>query len=333
MTDQGIGAPVRRKEDFRFITGQGRYVDDINRPGQAHAYFLRSPHAHAKIKSIDLSAANAAPGVVAIFTGDDIAADKVGGLICGWAIFNKDGSPMRAGAHPALANGKVRYVGDHVAVVIADTLAQARDASELINVDYEVLPAVSSMAAARKAGAPTIHDEAPDNQFYDWELGDKAGTEAAFAKAKHVTKLDIVNNRLIPNAMEPRAAVGEYDSGTDGLTLYTTSQNPHVARLVLSAFIGLAPEHKFRVIAPDVGGGFGSKIFIYAEETVCVWAARKVNRPVKWTADLARRPDADRLFGVDEDLRTETAADVRRDHAQLVLGQPQHERALSLIHI
>ncbi|HRY04161.1 MAG TPA: xanthine dehydrogenase family protein molybdopterin-binding subunit [Beijerinckiaceae bacterium] len=285
MTDQGIGAPVRRKEDFRFITGQGRYVDDINRPGQAHAYFLRSPHAHAKIKSIDLKDASAAPGVVAIFTGDDIAADKVGGLICGWAIFNKDGSPMRAGAHPALAQGKVRYVGDHVAVVIADTLAQARDAAEMINVDYEVLPAVADMAAARKAGAPTIHDEAPDNQFYDWELGDKAGTDAAFAKAKHVTKLDIVNNRLIPNAMEPRAAVGEYDMGSDSLTLYTTSQNPHVARLVLSAFIGLAPEHKFRVIAPDVGGGFGSKIFIYAEETVCVWAARKVNRPVKWTAD------------------------------------------------
>ena len=285
MTDQGIGAPVRRKEDFRFITGQGRYVDDINRPGQAHAYFLRSPHAHARIKSIDLKDASAAPGVVAIFTGDDIAADKVGGLICGWAIFNKDGSPMRAGAHPALAQGKVRYVGDHVAVVIADTLAQARDAAEMINVEYEVLPAVADMAAARKAGAPTIHDEAPDNQFYDWELGDKAGTDAAFAKAKHVTKLDIVNNRLIPNAMEPRAAVGEYDMGSDSLTLYTTSQNPHVARLVLSAFIGLAPEHKFRVIAPDVGGGFGSKIFIYAEETVCVWAARKVNRPVKWTAD------------------------------------------------
>ena len=285
MTDQGIGAPVRRKEDFRFITGQGRYVDDINRPGQAHAYFLRSPHAHAKIKSIDLKDASAAPGVVAIFTGDDIAADKVGGLICGWAIFNKDGSPMRAGAHPALAQGKVRYVGDHVAVVIADTLAQARDAAEMINVDYEVLPAVADMAAARKAGAVAVHDEAPDNQFFDWELGDKAGTDAAFAKAKHVTKLDIVNNRLIPNAMEPRAAVGEYDMGSDSLTLYTTSQNPHVARLVLSAFIGLAPEHKFRVIAPDVGGGFGSKIFIYAEETVCVWAARKVNRPVKWTAD------------------------------------------------
>ncbi len=285
MTETGIGAPVRRKEDFRFITGAGRYVDDINRPGQAHAYFLRSPHAHARIKSIDASAANAAPGVVAIFTGDDIAADKVGGLICGWMIHNKDGSPMRAGPHPALAQGKVRYVGDHVAVVIADTLAQARDAAEMINVDYEVLPAAADMAAARKPGAPAIHDEAPDNQFYDWELGDKAATDAAFAAAKHVTKLDIVNNRLIPNAMEPRAAVGEYDDGTDSLTLYTTSQNPHVARLVLSAFIGLAPEHKFRVIAPDVGGGFGSKIFIYAEETVCVWAARKVRRPVKWTAD------------------------------------------------
>ncbi|MFV0279143.1 MAG: xanthine dehydrogenase family protein molybdopterin-binding subunit [Rhodoblastus sp.] len=285
MTGTGIGAPVRRKEDFRFITGQGRYVDDINRPGQAHAYFLRSPHAHARIKSIDLKAASAAPGVVAIFTGDDVAADKVGGLICGWAISNKDGSPMRAGAHPVLAQGKVRYVGDHVAVVIAETLAQARDASELIVVDYDVLPAVADMASARKPGATAVHDEAPDNQFFDWELGDKAGTEAAFAKARHVTRLDIVNNRLIPNAMEPRAAVGEYDMGADSLTLYTTSQNPHVARLVLSAFIGLAPENKFRVIAPDVGGGFGSKIFIYAEETVCVWAARKVNRPVKWTAD------------------------------------------------
>ncbi len=285
MTATGIGAPVRRKEDFRFITGAGRYVDDINRPGQAHAYFLRSPHAHATIDKIDTSAALASPGVVAIYTGDDVAADKVGGLICGWMIHSKDGSPMKGGAHPALAHGKVRYVGDHVAVVIADTLAQARDAAEKIVVDYGVLPAAADMAAARKAGAPTIHDVAPDNQVYDWHLGDKAATDAAFAQAKHVTRLDIVNNRLVPNAMEPRAAVGEYDSGTDSLTLYTTSQNPHVARLVLSAFIGLAPEHKFRVIAPDVGGGFGSKIFIYAEETVCVWAARKCGRAVKWTAD------------------------------------------------
>jgi carbon-monoxide dehydrogenase large subunit len=285
MSATGIGASVKRSEDIRFITGKGHYVDDINRPGQAHAYFLRSPHAHATIDKIDAAAAREAPGVVAIYTGDDIAADKVGGLICGWMIHSKDGSPMKAGAHPVLAQGKVRYVGDHVAVIIADTYAQARDAAEKIVVDYGVLPAAFDTATTMKKGAPQVHDVAPDNIVYNWHIGDKSATDAAFAAAKHVAKLDLVNNRLIPNAMEPRAAVGEYDSGADSLTLYTTSQNPHVARLVLSAFIGLAPEHKLRVIAPDVGGGFGSKIFIYAEETVCVWAARKIDRPVKWTAD------------------------------------------------
>ena len=285
MSATGIGASVKRKEDIRFITGKGRYVDDINRPGQAYAYFLRSPHAHATIDKIDASAALKAPGVVAIFTGDDIAADKVGGLICGWMIHSKDGSPMKAGAHPALAQGKVRYVGDHVAVVIADTYAQAKDAAEKIEVHYTELPVVIELAKAASAGQAQIHDAAPNNTIFNWHLGDKAATDAAFASAAHVTKLDLVNNRLIPNAMEPRAAVGEYESGTDTLTLYTTSQNPHVARLVLSAFVGLQPEHKFRVIAPDVGGGFGSKIFIYAEETVCAWAARKIDRPVKWTAE------------------------------------------------
>src|SRR5271168_3189706 len=280
-----LGASVKRTEDIRFITGKGHYVDDVNRHGQAFAYFLRSPHAHATIEKIDLSAALKAPGVVAVFTGDDIAADKVGGLICGWMIHSKDGSPMKAGAHPALAQGKVRYVGDHVAVVIADTYAQARDAGEKIEVAYTELPAVAGTASAAQPGQPQIHDAAPANTVYNWHLGDKAATDAAFAAAKHVTKLDLVNNRLVPNPMEPRAAVGDYDSGTDTITLYTTSQNPHVARLVLSAFIGLAPEHKLRVIAPDVGGGFGSKIFIYAEETVCAWAARKIDRPVKWTAD------------------------------------------------
>ena len=285
MSATGIGASVKRTEDIRFITGKGHYVDDFNRPGQAHAYFLRSPHAHATIDRIDISAALKAPGVAAIFTGDDIAADKIGGLICGWTIHSKDGSPMKAGAHPALAQGKVRYVGDHVAVIIADTYAQAKDAAEKVVVDYGVLPAASDTATAAKAGAPQIHDVAPNNTVYNWHIGDKGATDAAFAAAAHVTRLDLVNNRLIPNAMEPRAALGEYDSGTDTLTLYTTSQNPHVARLVLSAFIGIAPEHKLRVIAPDVGGGFGSKIFIYAEETVCVWAAKKIDRPVKWTAD------------------------------------------------
>ncbi|HEU4519314.1 MAG TPA: xanthine dehydrogenase family protein molybdopterin-binding subunit [Microvirga sp.] len=284
MSATGIGAPVRRKEDQRFVTGQGRYVDDFNRPGQGYAYFLRSPHAHAAIRSIDTGAARAMPGVVGIFTGDDLAADKVGGLICGWMIHNKDGSPMRAGPHPALAQGKVRYVGDHVAVVIAETLAQAKDAAEAIAVDYDVLPAVVDTATASRA-ATAIHEVAPDNTVFNWHLGDRDAVDQAFAQAKHVTAIDITNNRLVPNPMEPRAALGEYDPGNDAYTLYTTSQNPHVARLVLSAFIGIAPEHKLRVVAPDVGGGFGSKIFIYAEETVCVWAAKKVKRPVKWTCD------------------------------------------------
>ncbi len=284
MTATGIGASVRRKEDQRFITGKGRYVDDYNRPGQAYAYFLRSPHAHAEIRGIDISAAAAMPGVVGILTGEDLAADKVGGLICGWMIHSKDGTPMKAGAHPALAQGKVRYVGDHVAVVIAETLAQAKDAAEAITVDYDLLPAVVETAKAAGAGT-VVHDVAPDNTVFNWHLGNQSDVEAAFARAAHVTKLDIVNNRLVPNPIEPRAAVGEYDEAEEAFTLYTTSQNPHVARLVLSAFIGIAPENKLRVVAPDVGGGFGSKIFIYAEETICVWAAKKVGRPVKWTSD------------------------------------------------
>jgi aerobic carbon-monoxide dehydrogenase large subunit len=285
MSATGIGASVKRSEDIRFITGKGHYVDDINRSGQAHAYFLRSPHAHATINKIDIADALAAPGVVGVFTGDDLAQDKIGPLVCGWMIHSKDGSPMKGVVHPELAVGRVRYVGDPVAVVIADTLAQAKDAAEKIVVDYAVLPAATDTATAAKAGAPQLHDVAPNNIVFNWHLGDKAPTDAAFAAAKHVARIDLVNNRLIPNAMEPRAAVGEYDAGTGIFTLHTTSQNPHLARLVLSAFVGVAPEHKLRVISPDVGGGFGSKIFIYAEETVCVWAAKKIERPVKWTAD------------------------------------------------
>ena len=303
-----IGASVKRTEDIRFVTGKGHYVDDLNRPGQAYAFFLRSPHAHATIDKIDTSAALKLPGVVAIFTGDDIAADKVGGLICGWMIHSKDGSPMKAGAHPALAQGKVRYVGDHVAVVIADTLAQARDAAEKIEVHYSELPAVVDTAKAASPGQPQLHDVAPNNTIFNWHIGDKAATDTAFASAAHVTKLDLLNNRLIPNAMEPRAAVAEYDSGTDAITLFTTSQNPHVARLVLSAFVGLAPEHKLRVIAPDVGGGFGSKIFIYPEETVCAWAAKKIDRAVKWTADRTESFISD-AHGRDHATHAELALD------------------------
>jgi aerobic carbon-monoxide dehydrogenase large subunit len=308
VTATGIGASVRRKEDQRFITGKGQYTDDINRPGQAYAVFVRSPHAHAAIKKIDASAALKSPGCLAVFTGEDIAKDKVGNLICGWMILSKDGSQMKAGPHPALAQGKVRYVGDHVAVVIAETLAQAKDAAEAVSVAYDVHKAVVDLGTAQAAGQPQIHEQAPANTVYQWHLGDKGAVEAAFAAAKHVTKIDIVNNRLIPNAMEPRAAIGDYDPGSDSFTLYTTSQNPHVARLVLAAFIGIAPENKLRVIAPDVGGGFGSKIFIYAEETVCIWAARKVRRPVKWTGERSESFLAD-AHGRDHLTTAELAVD------------------------
>jgi aerobic carbon-monoxide dehydrogenase large subunit len=285
MSATGIGASVKRKEDIRFITGKGRYVDDFNRPGQAYAVFVRSPHAHATINSIDVSAALASKGVAAVLTGADAVADKIGAHVCGWTITSKDGAPMKVGAFPALAAGKALYVGDPVAVVIADTHAQAKDGAEKVVVDYGVLPAAVDPGSSAKPGQPQVHDFAPNNTVYNWHIGDKAATDAAFAKAAHVTKFDLVNNRTIPNAMEPRAALGEYDAGTDVTTLYTTSQNPHVARLVLSAFQGIAPENKLRVVAPDVGGGFGSKIFIYNEETVCAWAAKKIDRPVKWTAE------------------------------------------------
>jgi len=285
MSATGIGAAVRRKEDQRFITGRGHYTADINRPGQTYAYFVRSPHAHAKIKKIDAGAAMKLPGVLAVLTGVELAADKIGNLICGWMIHSKDGSPMKMAPHPAIASGKACHVGDAVAVVIGETLAQARDAAEKVAVDYEVLPAVVDPAKAQASGAPQIHEVAPNNTIYQWHLGDGQAVDAAIKGAKHVTKLDLVNNRLVPNPIEPRAALAEYDPGADSLTLWNTTQNPHVARLVISAFVGMAPENKLRVIAPDVGGGFGSKIFIYPEEVVALWASRRVNRPVKWVAD------------------------------------------------
>ena len=285
MSATGIGAAVRRKEDHRFITGKGRYTADFDRPGQAYAVFVRSPHAHARIKSIDGNAAAAMPGVLAVLTGAELAADKIGNLICGWLIHSKDGSPMKMAPHPALAHGKACHVGDPVAVVVAATLSQAKDAAEKVACQYEVLPAVVDPATTQGKGAPQIHEVAPANTIYQWHLGDANAAEAALKSARHVTRLDILNNRLVPNAVEPRAAIGEYDSGSDSFTLWNTSQNPHVTRLVIAAFVGMAPEHKLRVIAPDVGGGFGSKIFIYPEEVVALWAAKRVGRPVKWVAD------------------------------------------------
>jgi len=285
MGVEGIGASVVRKEDRRFITGKGRYVDDIKVHGMTHAYFIRSPHAHARITGIELDEAKAMPGVVDVLTGAQIVDDKVGNLICGWAIHSKDGSAMKMGAWPAMAPEIVRFVGQAVAVVIAETKNLARDAAEAVVIHYEELQAVPNIAAAIAPGAPQLHPEAPGNVVYDWAIGDEAATNDAFAKAANVVKFDLVNNRLVPNAMEPRAALAEYNEAEEHFTLHTTSQNPHVARLVLSAFYNIAPEHKLRVVAPDVGGGFGSKIFIYPEEMVALWASKKVRRPVKWTGD------------------------------------------------
>jgi carbon-monoxide dehydrogenase large subunit len=309
MGADGIGAAVRRKEDVRFLTGRGTYTDDINRYGQTHAYIVRSSQPHAAIKRIDTSKALAAPGVVAVFTGADMAADGVGGLPCGWLIKNKDGSPMKEPAHPPLVVDRVRHVGDHIAVVIAETKAQAKDAAELVEIDFEPLPAVVDSLDALKAAAPQVHgDAAPGNLCYDWELGDKAAVDAAFAKAHKVAKIDLFNNRLIPNAMEPRAATGDYDPASGDYTLYTTSQNPHVIRLLMGAFVLHIPESKLRVYAPDVGGGFGSKIYHYAEEAIVTWAAGKVKRPVRWTADRSESVMSD-AHGRDHHSHAELALD------------------------
>lgn len=281
----GIGAAVKRVEDFRFLTGRGAYTDDMQRPNQAYAYMLRSPHARARIRAIDAAVAKASPGVVAVFTGEDL---QCGSIPCGWQIHNKDGSPMAEPEHPPLAKGEARHVGDQVAVVIADSYLEAKTAAHLIVVDYEELPAVVDMEQAIAGGAK-VHESLANNLCFDWELctadGGTAAVDAAINAAAHKVSLRLRNNRLTPNAIEPRAAIGEYDPGGGDYTLTTTSQNPHLIRLLLGAFVLNIPEHKLRVVAPDVGGGFGSKIYHYAEEAIVVWAAEKLRRPVKWTAE------------------------------------------------
>ncbi len=306
MSDQAIGQRVKRREDIRFITGKGRYTDDINLHGQTYAVFLRSPYPRARIASVDASAALAEPGVVGVFTGKDLAADGVGDLPCGWLVKSKDGTDMKIPSRPPLAVEVVNFVGEPYGVVIAETLAAARAAAAAVMTEFEELPPVADLAQA--TDGPQIHPNAPRNLSYEWELGDAAAVEAAFAKAAHVTRLELTNNRLIPNAIEPRAALGVYDAGTEDFTLYTTSQNPHLARLILSAFVKIAPEHKLRVISPDVGGGFGSKIFVYPEETTVAWAARRTGRPVKWTADRSEAFLAD-AHGRDHLTKAELALD------------------------
>ena len=305
--DHGIGAAQKRREDVRFLTGAGRYTDDISAYGQTYCVFLRSDVAHGTIKSIDTSDAEAMPGVVRIFTGKDF--EGIGGLPCGWQVTDKNGEPMKEPAHPVLAQGKVRHVGDPIAAVVAESLEEARNAAEAIVYDIDELPAVVDLKAALEAGAAKVHDDLDDNLCYDWQFGsDQAAIDEAFSNAAHVTTLDLINNRLVANPMEPRVALGEYNRANDESTLYTTSQNPHVIRLLMGAFVLGIPEHKLRVVAPDVGGGFGTKIFHYAEEAFVTFASRQINRPVKWTSTRSEAFMSD-AHGRDHVTKIELALD------------------------
>ncbi|RID93422.1 xanthine dehydrogenase family protein molybdopterin-binding subunit [Gemmobacter lutimaris] len=322
--DGGIGASTKRREDVRFLTGKGRYTDDINIRGQAHAWFVRSDVAHGTLNKVDVAAAEAMPGVLKVFTAADFAG--VGGIPCGWQVTDRFGKPMLEPKHPVLAEGKVRHVGDPIAVVVAETLEQARDAAEAVEVDISELTPVLDMKAAIAADAPKVHEEIGSNLCYDWGFVEenKAAVEEAFKNAAHVTTLELVNNRLVANPMEPRVAVGDFDSAGGMHTLYTTSQNPHVIRLLMGAFVLGIPEHKLRVVAPDVGGGFGSKIYHYAEEAFVTFAAKTLNRPVKWTStrseafisDAQGRDHVTKIeLALDKDnnftaLRTETYANM-----------------------
>jgi carbon-monoxide dehydrogenase large subunit len=272
-----LGASIKRREDPRFITGKGNYTDDLKLQGMTHAAFVRSPHANAKIRKIDTAKASKAPGVVAIFTGKDMVG--VNSLPCGWLL-----PELKIPAHMPLASDAARYVGDPVAIVIAESQSAASDAAELVAVDWDVLPSVTKTEKAAAKGSPQIHEVAPNNEAFKWQIGDAAATDAAFKSAPVVVKKRIINQRLVANPMEPRACVARYDESTGDWTLWVTSQNPHVHRLLMTAFVLGIPEHKVRVIAPDVGGGFGSKIFLYNEETVCTWATKQIKRPIRWTS-------------------------------------------------
>lgn len=314
--DHGIGASPKRREDVRFLSGTGNYTDDINIRGQAYVHFLRSDLAHGKINGIDTAAAAAMPGVLRIFTGADF--EGVGSIPCGWQVTDRHGEPMQEPAHPVLAQGKVRHVGDPIAAVVAETREQARDAAEAIEVDLEELPAVVDMKAALADGATKVHDDLTSNLCYDWGFVEenKGAVEEAFQKAAHVTTLELVNNRLIANPMEPRVAVGDFNRASGDSTLYTTSQNPHVIRLLMGAFVLGIPEHKLRVVAPDVGGGFGTKIFHYAEEAFCTFAAKALNRPVKWTASRSEAFISD-AHGRDHVTKIELALDAENNFTAL----------------
>ncbi len=279
MTDV-LGKPVKRVEDPKFITGKGRYLDDVKLPGMVHMAVLRSPYAHANIKGIDTSAAKKAPGVLAVIVGSEITWNP---LPMAWAAGGSSGIQNNVNMPRILATDSVKWTGEGVAAVIAETVEQAQDALELVQVDWEPLPAVTDTEKATEPGAPQLHENAPNNVVFEWQVGDKAGTDAAFENPEVHIRQRLVNNRLVPNPMEVRGDIGWYNPGTDEYTIWMSSQTPHIQRLLLAAFVTGIPEHKIRCISPDVGGAFGSKIFCYADMALVMWASRQIGgRPVKW---------------------------------------------------
>ena len=283
MTKFGLAQNVRRVEDPRLLIGAGRYTDDIQLPNEAYATVLRSPHAAARITSMDVSAARALPGVLAIYTGADLAADSIGGIPCGVPITNRDGSKRAEVPHHALASGMVRHVGDPVAFIVAETHQAARDAAEAVFVEYDILPSVTDLGATLDADAPQVWADVPLNTAFDWEVGDKARTDELFAQAAHVTRLTVVNNRVVVASLEARAASAQFEDGR--FTLYTNTQGGWSIRGMLAKSIFNLPEDAFRIVTPDVGGGFGMKLFLYPEQILVCYAARKLGRPVKWTSE------------------------------------------------
>ncbi|TDE86282.1 xanthine dehydrogenase family protein molybdopterin-binding subunit [Deinococcus sp. S9] len=298
-----VGQALKRKEDPRFITGTGHYTDDFVLPGMLHAAMVRSPYAHARITNIDTSSVDGMPGVVAVLTGEDVRAAGLGSIPVGWLL-----PDLKVPAHPAIAQGEVNHVGDIVAAVIAETRAQAEDAAALLAVDYEPLPSVALGSAALEQGAPQVHEDVPGNVAFRWEIGDEAALQEAFNRAHKTVKVKLRNHRLIPNAIEPRASLAQFTPASGEYTLYTTSQNPHIHRLILAAFVMGIPEHKLRVISPDVGGGFGSKIFQYQEEVIVLLAAQKLGKPVKWAARRSESFVSD-MQGRDHESEAELAVD------------------------
>ncbi len=285
MGQFGVGQALRRVEDVRLLTGGGRYTDDIHLAGEAIGFVLRSPHAHAEIGPIDTAAARAAPGVLAVYTAEDLSRDGIGDIRCLTPMPGKGGAKQINPPHPVLARGRVRHVGDPVAFVVAETLAQAKDAAELIEIDYEDLPAVVDTAAALDPSAAQVWDQAPNNLSVHWELGDEAAVQAAIASAAHVARLELINNRLVVNSMEPRNALGAFDTASERFTLTTGTQGSYKLRHQLADHIFKLPADKFHVVTPDVGGAFGMKNFLFAEQVMVLYAARALGRPVRWNGE------------------------------------------------